>query len=144
MDDERDIASGGYAKDALRDGNDGGCACGAVRFAVQGEHVRAGICHCMTCRKAHASPFNAFVIYPRDRVAFTGAMKEWQSSADYARAFCPACGSRVCGLTVDEVELSMGSFDAVGRFAPQYESWVGHREPWVAPLDVPQNTGNHD
>jgi hypothetical protein len=144
MGEQREKASGGYADDAPDDGNDGGCACGAVRFQVRGEHVRGGICHCMTCRKAHASPFNAFVIFPRDRVVFHGVLREWQSSADYARAFCPACGSRVCGLSPGEVELSMGSFDAVGRFRPQYESWIGRREPWVAPLDVPQNTGNHD
>jgi hypothetical protein len=38
----------------------------------------------------------------------------------------------------DEAEISMGSFDPVGLFTPQYESWCTRREPWQIPLAVPQ------
>ena len=120
----------------------GGCACGAVRFVAHGPPKRAGLCHCLTCRKAHAAVFNPFVVYDRSAVAVTGETQAWLSSPDYARTFCPACGSRVLGLNGDEVELSLGSFDDPGVVAPTYESWVVRREPWLAPLKVPQFPGN--
>lgn len=124
--------------------NEGGCACGAVRFAVAGEPIRAALCHCMTCRKAHASAFNPFIVFKREQVELTGALASWKSSAHYDRRFCPMCGSRLAGFDDDgdEIELSLGSFDEVGVFGPQYESWVERREPWLKPLDLPQNEGN--
>lgn len=117
----------------------GGCACGAVRFATRGEPLRAGLCHCMTCRKAHGAAFNPFVVFARQRVEVEGELRGWASSAGYERRFCPACGSRVMGVNGEEVELSLGSFGEPGRFEPQYESWVIRREPWLAAMVVPQH-----
>ena len=129
-------------KDAAADIS-GGCACGNVRFTVRGSPVRAGLCHCLTCRKAHAAAFNPFIVYLRDQIDVLGRLETWRSSPGYERLFCPACGSRVIGGAVGgaEVEISLGSFDEIGRVSPQYESWVIRREPWLAPLDVPQNPG---
>ncbi len=121
----------------------GGCACGAVRFTIRGAPVRAGLCHCLTCRKAHAAVFNPFVVYLREQVDIRGKLECWRSSPRFERLFCPACGSRVIGGDVGgaEVEISLGSFDEPGQVTPAYESWVIRREPWLKPLDVPQNPG---
>ena len=116
----------------------GGCACGDVRFTVHGAAKRAGLCHCLTCRRAHASAFNAFVVFNRADVRWRGILRTWESSRGYERGFCARCGSRVIAFNGDEVELSIGSFDTVGVFAPRYESWCIRREPWCAPLAVPQ------
>jgi hypothetical protein len=120
----------------------GGCACGAVRFTAKGKPSRAGLCHCMTCRKAHASAFNPFVVFPSASVTVTGELKRWRSSADYERLFCPHCGSRVIGrdLASGEVEISLGSFDDASRVQPEYECWTGTREAWLHPREVPQYT----
>ncbi|MEW5687961.1 MAG: GFA family protein [Pseudomonadota bacterium] len=122
----------------------GGCACGAVRFTVSGAPKRAGLCHCLTCRKAPAAAFNPFVVYEPGAVDVTGEVRIWRSSPDYARGFCGTCGSRVYGGNAGEIELSLGSFDAVGPIAPQYESWVSRREPWLRALDVPQHAANRE
>ena len=123
---------------------EGGCACGAVRFRVRGEPLRAGICHCLTCRKAHSSAFNAFAIFHPDQVQVSGELASWQSSPGYAQRFCPGCGSRVLGGDGEEVELYIGSFDQPGLFEPQYELWIGRREPWLEPLHVRQYEENRD
>ena len=120
----------------------GGCACGAVRFITNGPPIRVGLCHCMMCRRAHAAAFSPFVVFDADRVEVIGKTRKWQSSLGYDRCFCTVCGSRVIGINGDEVELSMGSFDEVGMFEPEYESWVVRREPWLAALLVPQNSGD--
>ena len=119
--------------------DEGGCACGAVRFAVEGAPLRAGLCHCITCRKAHAAACNPFLVFAAGQVALTGALRSWHSSPDYERRFCPECGSRVIAINGDEVEVSLGSFDQAGLFVPEYENWIVHREPWLAPIEGPQN-----
>ena len=120
---------------------EGGCACGAVRFKAEGEPLRTGLCHCMDCRKAHASPFMAFTVFSRDKVELSGATGTWLSKPWYERHFCPQCGARVAGIDTrsDEIELPVGAFDHVGEFVPEYENWVIRREPWQPPLAVPQN-----
>jgi hypothetical protein len=120
---------------------EGGCGCGAVRFEATGDPIRVGLCHCMDCRKGHASPFMAFTVYKRGEVDLRGETGIWLSKPWYERHFCRQCGSRVAGRDTnsDEIELPVGTFDQAGLFAPQYENWVIRREPWLQPLDVPQN-----
>lgn len=122
--------------------HEGGCACGAVRLTVRGAPLRAGLCHCMTCRKAHASAFNAFVILAAEQVEVSGKLASWESSPGYVQQFCANCGSRVLGGDGQEVEVSLGSFDQPGLFEPEYELWIGRREPWLAPLHVRQYETN--
>jgi hypothetical protein len=121
----------------------GGCGCGALRFRARSEPKRVAICHCMNCRKSHGTPFNVLAIYEPAQVEITGAWRAWQSSQTYRRCFCTACGSRVFGLedSTDECELSLGSFDDVAIFAPQYEVWTVHREPWLPSFGIPQHAG---
>jgi hypothetical protein len=121
---------------------EGGCACGAVRFTARGEPLRVGLCHCLTCRKSHASAFNAFAIYSASQVEIRGESEAWRSSPSYDRHFCLKCGSGVFGRDGEEVELSVGSFDTPGLFEPEYELWIGRREPWLAPLEVRQYDTN--
>lgn len=97
----------------------------------------------MTCRKAHASAFNPFLVFDPHDVTVTGEASAWESSPGYVRYFCPGCGSRVFAANrlddgVVEYEISLGSYDDVGRFAPQYESWTVRREPWLQALEMPQ------
>lgn len=100
----------------------------------------------MTCRKAHASAFNPFVVFALEDVTIVGELTAWESSPDHERRFCARCGSRVAMKMrgTDEIELSSGSFDDVGVLEPQYESWIIRREPWLPSLGVPQNARDRD
>lgn len=128
----------------------------AGRLCLRGRAVydhrvikRGGLCHCLVCRKAHAAVFNPFVVFDPDQVTVVGAPAAWTSSPGYRRFFCARCGSRVFasnGLDerVAEYELSLVSYDEVGWFQPQYESWIGRREPWLSELRVPQYARNRE
>jgi len=116
----------------------GGCACGKVRITITAQPKRVGLCHCMTCRKSHGAAFNPFAVFASQDLLIEGTLKDWESSSGYLRRFCPDCGSHVVGSNNGEVEVSLGSLDRVGALTPQYESWIGRREPWLTALAVPQ------
>ncbi|MGN6482384.1 GFA family protein [Luteibacter sp.] len=121
----------------------GACRCRGVTFAVDGEPVRCGLCHCLDCRARSGAPFVLFVVFNAEQVAIRGARVAVDSTTGRRQA-CAACGAIVLWADdeAQEIELYAGHFDAPGLFAPSYELWVTRREPWLAALPVPQFAEN--
>ncbi len=113
--------------------HNGGCACGTVRFAARGEPYRVGVCHCLTCRKAHGAPFSLYAVFAAGAVTVSGEVIEFASSERARRCSCAACGAPVYATwgRDDEIYLYPGSFDETGLFHPTYELWTIRREPWL-------------
>ena len=108
----------------------GRCLCGSVRYALSGEPLRVGLCHCADCRKVSGSVFSSFGIWPRDAFSHEGETKAFAG-----RSFCPQCGSRLFNLTDTEAEVHLGSLDeAPTDLTPSYELWIKRREHWLDPL----------
>ncbi|MBP1850729.1 GFA family protein [Rhizobium halophytocola] len=109
----------------------GGCLCGDVRYTVEGEPLRVGLCHCSACRKESGSMVTCFVVYPRSALKTTG------HTASYAgRHFCPRCGGRLFIVNDEEAEIRLGSLDrAPSDFRPAYEIWVKRREAWLSAIE---------
>ncbi|MDA0231281.1 MAG: GFA family protein [Proteobacteria bacterium] len=73
---------------------EGGCQCGAVRYAVRGELRGVVNCHCDMCRRLHG----AFGAYTKVENAALSLVEEsgltWYASSDKARrGFCRVCGA---------------------------------------------------
>jgi hypothetical protein len=65
-------------------------------------------------------------VFPQDAVTIDGETR------DYAgRFFCARCGSSIFARTADEIEVSVGSLDAIDQLTPTYESWICRRESWL-------------
>jgi hypothetical protein len=111
----------------------GGCACGKFRFEARGEPYRVGVCHCLTCRKAHGAPFSFFLVFPTESVGVDGDVLLFRSSDRGERYACRACGSQAYSHygRPDELYLYAGSFDEPGLWQPSYELWIRRREPWL-------------
>ena len=76
----------------------GGCFCGAVQFAVSGEPVAMGYCHCDSCRTWSAAPVNAFTLWPPQAVqVIEGAdqIGTFKKTANSHRKWCIVCGGHV-------------------------------------------------
>lgn len=71
----------------------GGCQCGAIRYAIQGQPLRSALCACSDCRHSAGAPFVAWAIFPRDAVTVTGSPTLYNSSGDVLRSFCGKCGT---------------------------------------------------
>lgn len=123
----------------------GGCFCGKLRFSVRGEPKRAGLCHCLDCRKLHGAPFMSYAVFDKEQVEITGEARRIHTQPGYARAFCPACGSHVFAEDAGGIELYHGGFDETDLFPPTYELWTVRRESWVAlPTVTEHHRGNRD
>lgn len=116
----------------------GGCLCGKVRYEVQGEPLRVGLCHCADCRRESGSAFQTFGIWPTSAFSSSGVLKQFKG-----RGFCPDCGSRLFNPAGEETEIRIGSLDeAPNNLKPEYELWIVRRETWLHPLPVPQYSGD--
>ena len=78
---------------------EGGCLCGAIRYAVRAEPVRVTICHCTTCQKMTGSAYLVEPIFYRGDVGSSGAApKVFNRCSDgsgkrVSLHFCGECGT---------------------------------------------------
>jgi hypothetical protein len=108
----------------------GSCLCGQVRYSLDGEPFRSGLCHCTDCRKESGSVFTFYAQWPLEAFRYTGQIK-----TSHGRSFCPECGGRLFDLLEHAVEIRLGSLDdAPSGLAPQKEGWTIRREHWLAPV----------
>jgi len=76
----------------------GKCFCGAVEFAVSGEPVAMGYCHCESCRHWSAGPVNAFSLWkPGALKILKGAehIGTFHKTANSMRKWCTKCGGHL-------------------------------------------------
>ena len=114
---------------------DGGCFCGALRYAIeQGDYLTAN-CHCTMCRRVHAAPYVTWLVVPVERFRYTaGAPTELESSAGGTRYFCGRCGTHVACVNASHpevIDVTLGSLDAPDRFVPTLDAYADTRLPWV-------------
>lgn len=115
----------------------GGCNCGQVRYELDGEPIRVGLCHCETCRKHTGSAFSHFGVWPRGSARISGEAGCWEVRAGGDR-FCRTCGASLFTWVdeEDEIEVKLGTLDGPPNgLEPQYELWTIRREPWLAPRE---------
>ena len=104
----------------------GGCSCGQLRFIVQGDPLRVGVCHCLDCRKHHGAAFYAAAIFDQTVITITGETTRFKG-----RSFCPTCGSSVFAESDGEIEIHLGTLDEPNQLTPTYEIWTIRREAWL-------------
>ena len=114
---------------------EGGCQCGAVRYAVSGAPVLTALCHCTMCRRANAAPVVAWAMFKAEQVVFTkGTPAEFASSPEARRGFCSACGTQLCftaSFIPGLIDITIGSFDRPEMVRPTLHYWDSKRLPWM-------------
>ena len=118
----------------------GGCLCGAVRYAVEGEIAPIQLCHCGQCRKAQGGPFgaNAPVVTSAFRLLQgQDVLREFRASPGKRRVFCGACGSPMFSQRDDAPEtlrLRVGSLDQTDGLTLGLHIQTASKAAWW-PLD---------
>jgi len=125
----------------------GGCLCGAVRYEVTGDPIRAQICHCNDCRRVTGAEFatNVFV-NTADLKITKGKTQEFRHTAasgnERVKEFCETCGSQLFswGPKRPEVRsIKVGSIDDASFVKPWAHVWVSRALPCTSLEDgLPQ------
>lgn len=122
----------------------GGCACGAVRYRVQGQPVLGTVCHCRFCQRRLASAFALLATFPEASVELLqGTPVEREHRSDVSgrwlrMSFCPACGTTVshtAEIRPGMRTIAAGTFDDPGWFPVHRHIWVQSKLPWVTVPD---------
>lgn len=128
----------------------GGCACGAVRYRVDGAPLFGTVCHCRFCQRRLASAFAVLATFDEAQVTLLqGELAEREYRSDESgrwlrMRFCPGCGTTVshsAELRPGKRTIAAGTFDEPGWFAIDRHIWVRSKLPWVA---IPEGVATYE
>ena len=116
---------------------EGGCYCGAIRYAVEGEPGFQGQCHCRECQYV-AGGMPALVMgVPEAGFAVTkGAAKGFTRSdleSPVTREFCENCGTQLwtrAPTLPGMVLIKVGTLDDPSVFSPQMAIFTCDKQPF--------------
>jgi hypothetical protein len=116
----------------------GGCACGAIRYEIEGEPIFMNDCQCRHCQQRSGTGHGSYLTFPsRKSVKLKGNATQWDIAGDSghvkSHAFCPACGSPVyltsAGIP-DFFVIHAGSLDDPTRYKPQAVTYHKRAHAW--------------
>ena len=117
---------------------EGGCLCGAVRYAASGEPAFVGVCHCRDRQKFSGSAFAVVVGVRKAALSVQGTLrtftKQGESGKPIHRRFSPTCGSAIADeaeALPDIVMLGAGTLDDPSGLKPAMQIYCDSAQPWV-------------
>ena len=116
---------------------EGGCTCGAVRYALNSEPRLSGWCHCTTCQRISGAPGMVFASVARGDFAYTKGrdrVKPLVLTSFARREFCGDYGSP---LTVaydfqpDTIDFTVCTLDDPAAAPPENHIFWSSRPCWL-------------
>jgi hypothetical protein len=115
---------------------EGGCLCGAVRFALTEMPTLAGYCHCTRCQRRTGTAAS-----PQARIdgkifrllAGEEQIRGWRPPAlGFEKCFCTECGAHLLSRNADGSQMSirMGAFDVAPGVRLSYRQFVSYAASW--------------
>jgi hypothetical protein len=129
----------GGARDPWEDAMEveGGCYCGAVRYAAEGAPMFKGQCHCRECQYITGGGPNVFELIPKSGFRYTKGAPKTYTRADIdnpvTREFCAECGTHLTTLSprAPGVILKVGTLDDPSLFGqPQVAIYTKDKQPF--------------
>jgi hypothetical protein len=124
----------------------GGCACGAVRYAMVSEPMFVHCCHCLDCQRQTGSAFVINAMIETDRIKLLSGRPEpvgvpTDSGRSHDIYRCPNCRVALWSDYGGRSYLRfvrVGTLDEPHSITPDVHIFARSKVPWVAlPPDVP-------
>ena len=116
----------------------GGCLCGATRYAAKAAPFNATICHCRSCRLAAGAASVAWFSVPAAAFRWTAAAPTLhRSSPPVERSFCATCGTALTYRRDDltEIDIATATLDDPEAAPPRDHTQAAERLAWDVPGD---------
>jgi hypothetical protein len=133
--------------------NEGGCACGQVRYRLLTPPMFVHCCHCRDCQCQTGSGFVLNALIETGRVEILHGrtvLSEMptDSGKPHHVARCPGCGTAVWSHYggIDKLTFArVGTLDDPGALAPDVHIYTRSKLPWIAlPPAVPAFEAYYD
>ena len=122
---------------------EGSCACGRVRYEIQGELLGpVTLCHCWRCRKHSGSSFGTTAgVRTADFSVRVGEdlLSDWESSPGVRRFFAGCCGSPIFkreDASPEVLGFRLGTLDTDPAVAAAMHFRTGSKVPWFEITDA--------
>jgi len=117
---------------------EGGCYCGAVRYAVDGEPLLNGQCHCRECQYISGGGPNMLIALAETSVKYIKGAPKVFKRGDLAnpvqREFCAECGTHMISrspVMVGAAIVKRGTLDDPNAFgSPQMAVFMVDKQPF--------------
>lgn len=114
---------------------EGGCQCGAVRYAFYAPLENAHACHCRMCQRAVGGAFALLAGGKRENMAWTKGTPAFYASSNLAkRGYCRDCGTPL-SFAYDRADarfyVTIGSLDDANAAPIIIQYGVESRLDWV-------------
>jgi hypothetical protein len=119
---------------------EGGCLCGAIRFASSVAPTWSGYCHCRLCQRSSGSPVLAWASFPLTAFAYlAGKPSIFHSSSHGQREFCGHCGSQLAfreNAGATSIYVNIATLDRPEAVEPRCHIWSQSRIRWFETTDA--------
>lgn len=114
----------------------GSCLCRQVTYEIDQLDMPVEHCHCLTCQKAHASPYTTTAGVLRSHFRITrgeGLLRSYESSPGKLRRFCGTCGTHIFAdrPAQPHVILRVATLDEDPGTRPEFHIWTSHDVSWL-------------
>ena len=133
---------------------EGGCTCGAVRYAMNSGPMFVNCCHCRWCQRETGASFALNAMIETDRVELVRGTPEsvnTPSNSGQGQKIlrCPNCRvalwSHYAGAGDAICFIRVGTLDDPDRLPPGIQIFTGSKQPWIVlPPDIPAVEGYYD
>jgi hypothetical protein len=116
---------------------EGGCYCGALRYAAEGTPVLKAQCHCRECQYISGGAPNYFLLMPDEGFQYTKGTPKQFSRPDLpnpvTREFCETCGTHLVTRRpgLPPVIVKVGTLDEPALFGgPKMAIFTIDKQPF--------------
>ncbi len=116
---------------------EGGCACGNVRYKINGPWDLGFKCHCRDCQRSSGSAYAAILVIDEDKIHICGGLQFYtsigDSGRDVNRGFCAICGNYVI-VKIFILDSKLGIYaptlDDPSLYWPEISVYTSSKQEW--------------